>query len=88
MPGEGELVGTVVTFEGEPPKGYGRKKGNITELTLEEAAYLFEKGKITVREGDRILSLEEFFKVALERSPGFELRYLVYKDLKERGYYV
>ena len=88
MPGEGELVGTVVTFEGELPKGYGRKKGNITELTLEEAAYLFEKGKITVREGDRILSLEEFFKVALERSPGFELRYLVYKDLKERGYYV
>ncbi|WP_456486182.1 tRNA-intron lyase [Candidatus Alkanophaga liquidiphilum] len=88
MSEEGELVGIVVTLRGELPRGYGRKKGDNIVLTLEEAAYLLEKSKILVKEQGRNLNLEEFFKIALERSPGFELRYLVYKDLRERGYYV
>lgn len=69
-------------------EGYGRKKGDKT-LTLEEGLFLLERGKITIiDEENRKISIKSFFKRALEVSPKFLIRYVVYKDLKERGYYV
>ena len=90
---QGELSGGKVVVAGSEAgilaKGYGRKKDRL-ELSLEEAAFLFETGKIsTIKEGEkRELNLEEFLKHALDISPEFGLRYLVYRDLKERGYVV
>jgi tRNA-intron endonuclease len=69
-------------------KGYGRKKGKI-ELSLEEAAFLLETGKIQIKdEAGKELNLEGFLEHALDVSPKFALRYLIYSDLKERGYAV
>ena len=69
-------------------KGYGRKKGTI-ELSLEEAAFLLETGKIQIKDGaGKELNLNGFLKHALDVSPKFALRYLIYTDLKERGYAV
>lgn len=90
---QGELSGGKVVVAGSEAgilaKGYGRKKDRL-ELSLEEAAFLFETGKISrIKEGEeRELNLEEFLKHALDISPEFGLRYLVYRDLKERGYVV
>jgi tRNA-intron endonuclease len=90
---QGELSGEKVVVTGSEAeilaKGYGRKKDRL-ELSLEEAAFLFETGKISkIKEGEeRELNLEEFLKHALDISPEFELRYIVYRDLKERGYVV
>ena len=69
-----------------PVKVSGRKK---SRLGLEEAAALLETGKVVIRdeEGDEI-SPDEFLKRALEIAPDFGPRFLVYKDLKERGYLV
>ena len=69
-------------------KGYGRKKGKI-ELSLEEAAFLLETGKIQIKdEAGKELNLDGFLEHALDVSPKFALRYLIYTDLKERGYAV
>ncbi|MCD6456035.1 MAG: tRNA-intron lyase [Methanophagales archaeon] len=69
-------------------KGYGRKKGTI-ELSLEEAAFLLETGKIQIKDGaGKELNLNVFLEHALDASPKFALRYLIYTDLKERGYAV
>lgn len=58
------------------------------ELSLEEAAYLVEKDKIDVFGNDKELTLEEFMRMASSLRDGFGLRYIVYKDLRERGYHV
>ena len=69
-------------------KGYGRKRGKI-ELSLEEAAFLLETGKIQIKdEAGKELNLDGFLEHALDVSPKFALRYLIYSDLKERGYAV
>ncbi len=78
-------------------RGYGRKKGKSIkgereyklELSLEEAAFLLEAKKIVITKDKKSeLSLEDFFKHALGIYPNFGARYIVYKDLKERGYVV
>lgn len=77
-------------------RGYGRKKDKGRKedrltLSLEEAAFLLAAGKIVIRketEKGPALTLEDFLKHALESYPNFGARYLVYKDLKERGYAV
>jgi tRNA-intron endonuclease len=89
---QGELSGGKVVVEGSEAdilaKGYGRKKGKL-ELSLEEAAFLLETGKIAIKnEEEKEIPHAEFLKHALDISPRFELRYLVYRDLKERGYVV
>lgn len=67
---------------------YGRPKGDTLELTLIEAAYLHYKKKLDIQIEDRSLSFEEFFTEASKRQHYFDLKYIVYKDLRERGYYV
>ncbi|MEZ5335503.1 MAG: tRNA-intron lyase [Methanolobus sp.] len=67
---------------------YGRPKGDVLELTLVEAAYLLYKKKLKITLDDRNLDFEEFFTEASKRQQFFELKYIVYKDLRERGYYV
>jgi tRNA-intron endonuclease len=67
---------------------YGRQKGDYLELTLIEAAYLHYKKKLEIQIGDKSLSFEEFFIEASKRQQYFDLKYIVYKDLRERGFYV
>ncbi|MCZ7356725.1 MAG: tRNA-intron lyase [Candidatus Methanoperedens sp.] len=66
---------------------YGRPRGNILELSLPESAYLARLGKISVEcEGEK-LDFKQFFLRASAILKNFELFYIVYKDLRERGYY-
>jgi tRNA-intron endonuclease len=67
---------------------YGRPKGDTLELTLVEAAYLLYKNKLDITICEKTLAFEEFFIEASKRQLFFELKYIVYKDLRERGYYV
>lgn len=70
-------------------KGYhGRPKGNKLELKLVEAAYLLYRDKLVIKDSGKQLSFQDFFRKASAIEPAFELKYIVYKDLKERGYYV
>ncbi|SES69544.1 tRNA-intron endonuclease [Methanococcoides vulcani] len=67
---------------------YGRPKDNGLELTLIEAAYLAYRGKIEVENEGKVLDFAGFFKKASTLQPAFELKYIVYKDIRERGFYV
>ena len=83
-----EIKGDSVTlskecFEEQDFSYYGRLKGDVLELSLVEAAFLIEHERL-----DLGITLKEFFKVASTIQPYLDLKYVVYKDLRERGYYV
>jgi tRNA-intron endonuclease len=83
-----EIKGDNVTlskecFEEQDFSYYGRMKGDVLELSLVEAAFLIERERL-----DLGITLKEFFKVASCIQPYLDLKYVVYKDLRERGYYV
>lgn len=67
---------------------FGRPKAEGLELSLVEAAFLLSRGKLEIELEGKILDFKTFFAQASLRQPNFELKYIVYKDLKERGYYV
>lgn len=67
---------------------FGRPKGKGLELSLVEAAYLLDRSRIKVLSGGKELDFQAFFQAASSLEKGFEFRYVVYKDLRERGYYV
>ncbi|AEG18756.1 tRNA-intron lyase [Methanobacterium paludis] len=64
--------------------------GNVTEeglqLSLIEALYLMEKDKLEILSDDKELSLDEMFE--LIRSKNLFTMYIVFRDLKNRGYIV
>jgi tRNA-intron endonuclease len=59
-----------------------------SELSLIEAYYLLIKGKITIEdpERNRLLSPEEFFEIAKQCHHKFEEKFIIYNDLREKGY--
>ncbi len=63
--------------------GYGRPEGTGLRLSPEEALYLMERNKIDVKDFgfDALLGL-------FAGQPNFIRRYLVYRDIRERGGYV
>lgn len=61
--------------------GYGRKDGNSLLLAPHEALYLVQRGKIVV-EGYDFDALLAIFA----RQPNLIRSYLVYRDIRERGY--
>lgn len=74
---------------------FGRPKDDRLYLRFVEAAYLLYKKKIEIyAEGQKVskrsvpMSLDNFIRFAASKEDLFELKYIVYKDLKERGYYV
>jgi tRNA-intron endonuclease, archaea type len=67
---------------------FGRPKGKGLELPLVEAAYLLDRSRIKISSDGNELEFKAFFQVASSLEKGFEFRYVVYKDLRERGYYV
>jgi len=90
----GRLVGDKISLGQEAlpdlyEQGYfGRPKGRGLELSLVEAAYLLDRSRIKVLCEGRELDFPAFFQAASSLEKGFEFRYVVYKDLRERGYYV
>jgi tRNA-intron endonuclease len=59
------------------------------QLSLLEALYLMEKGKIVVLDGrKKQISFEKFVKKAQKLEPNFWIRYCVFKDIRNRGYII
>ena len=67
---------------------FGRPKGKGLELSLVEAAYLLDRSRLKILRNGEELDFRSFFQAASSIEKGFEFRYVVYKDLRERGYYV
>lgn len=66
---------------------FGKFNGKL-KLTLIETCYLLEKDKVRVEIDGKKADLKEFMDYSLKFIPDFEIKYLVYRDLRERGYVV
>ncbi len=68
--------------------------GNMIEegkvqLSLLEALYLIEKGRLKVIDDkDKQISKDDFIKKAKKVEPNFWIRYMVFKDIRNRGYII
>ncbi|MCL7414800.1 MAG: tRNA-intron lyase [ANME-2 cluster archaeon] len=67
---------------------YGRPMDGSLDLTLIEAAYLVYKDRITVSHEGRKLDFEGLVCESSRREGNFEVKYIVFKDLRERGYFI
>src|SRR5437899_11824146 len=95
-PMAGELLDDRVIVD-DPAEGSGvynrgyfgsPRSGGGLELDLLEAVYLVEAERLEVRRGGRAVSARDLFRAAGTAVPSFEIRYLVYRDLRQRGYIV
>ncbi|MFW9945427.1 MAG: tRNA-intron lyase [Candidatus Odinarchaeota archaeon] len=59
-----------------------------SELSIEEAFYLLQKGKITIfdPQKEKDLTIEEFFDIAKQIHYKFQEKFIIYQDLREKGY--
>jgi len=59
-----------------------------SELSLIEAYYLLENDEITILNTkiEKNLSTEEFFEICKQIHDKFEEKYIIYKDLRQKGY--
>jgi tRNA-intron endonuclease len=65
---------------------YGELFEDRLELALVEAMLLLERKKIEIIKGKKKkISFRDFHDFCLKIDPRFKIRYIVYKDLRERG---
>lgn len=72
-------------------RGYGRPiGGNEIELSRVEAAHLLFRGDLeaVVTDTGATLSFKSFFTQSARTDSGFAQRFLVYADLRDRGFYL
>jgi len=67
-------------YHGEP------QSGGTLKLDLVESAYLLDVGRISITQDNKEMNLEDLMAYAIKCQPNFEIKYLVYRDLRERGY--
>ena len=95
----GKLRGGVVRVGGDArqrfydSRGYGRPlSGNEIELSRIEAAHLLFRGdlaRVVLDDGDGpAVEFERFFVDSAAATNRFAVRYLVYADLRDRGFYL
>ena len=66
-------------------RGYGRADGSEVTLARVEAAHLLYRGDLDAVDGD---GFRAFFADSVTAGDRFAARFLVYADLRERGFYV
>lgn len=68
---------------------YGIIQDQKVHLSLLEALFLMEKGRLVVADGKgKEIDFDTFVKKARKVEPNFWIRYCVFKDMRNRGYIV
>lgn len=68
--------------------GIGTASKDTLEYSFIEGLYLLEKGLLSIYCGKKELNREDLLKIALGKDRGFREKYIVYRDLSEKGYMV
>jgi len=68
--------------------GYGERQGKVLKLKDFEALYLVYSKKVVVRKGSREVSFEELAKANQSRVKDSWTKFIIYRDLRSRGYVV
>mgnify|MGYP000585145174 CR=1 FL=1 len=66
-------------------RGFGELEDKALILSLIEAAYLVGAGKMEVFRGSEAITFDELVRLGSEKEEEFYNKYLVYRDLRERG---
>ncbi|MCK4902343.1 MAG: tRNA-intron lyase [Thermoplasmatales archaeon] len=90
----GEIIGNNIIVK--KPKDVGRLftkshfgkplSGGSLELDLIEGVFLLEEEKIKIKKGKKEIDFEALISLASKKIPHFEIKYLVFKDLRKRGH--
>ncbi|NPA86532.1 MAG: tRNA-intron lyase [Candidatus Diapherotrites archaeon] len=87
-----ELLGSRVLVKEDygdlVQRGFGEKKDEGLVLSLYEAAYLLERGKIKVFKDGEELDFHAFLREAEKLDPNFLVKYTVFRDIRNRGYVI
>ncbi|EKQ54948.1 MAG: tRNA intron endonuclease [Methanobacterium sp. Maddingley MBC34] len=92
---DAELIGELVIIKDKKAVAlsekshYGKFNQDELQLSLMEAFYLQEKGKIKIldkKNQDKVISLDEMHELIQDKDLIY--RYMVYRDLRNRGYIV
>src|SRR3989344_2203518 len=67
---------------------YGSIEGKVNKLSLVEALHLVDRKRLEVKDGKKKLKRDDLYKKACEIDKEFPQKYVVYRDLRERGYVV
>lgn len=70
---------------------FGQPTNDVLTLDPEESALLLERGRIKVYKDDELINeiqLDDYINIVSDKDPDFWGKYLVYKDLRSRGYVV
>jgi tRNA-intron endonuclease len=67
---------------------FGEKKQEKIVYSIFEALYLLERGKIEIKSARSKLDFEKLMKKARKESKNARIKYLVFKDMRSRGYIV
>lgn len=67
-------------------KGFGEKEGKGLVLDLKEALYLLEKKRLDITYKGKKFSRKKLLELGDSLEEKFFSKYLVYKDLRERGF--
>ncbi len=66
-------------------RSYGKHMEGRLELAFVEALYLLEKGRIAVKKSGKKMGFQELMEFGMERDKRLHEKYVVYKDIRERG---
>ena len=69
-------------------RGYGERDDGRLLLRDYEALYLLYTGRLEVRKGRDPLEMSDLVRFALGRDPDAWTRFMIYRDLRSRGYVV
>ncbi|HLC55267.1 MAG TPA: tRNA-intron lyase [Candidatus Nanoarchaeia archaeon] len=67
---------------------FGEPSGKKIGYALVEALYLVEKERMTVKDGNKTIDFDTIIRKAKKQEPNFWIRYVVYRDMRNRGYIV
>src|SRR3990167_4887831 len=67
---------------------FGELKDNKIQYSLVEALYLIEKKKLAVKEDGKTIKQDAFIKKAIKLEKDFWTKYVVFRDMRNRGYIV
>ena len=83
---KGVLVEDSSAVELLESKGYGKSEDSNLLLSDYEALYLVYISKLELKEKNQKLSFDELVKKALKNDPNAWTRFVLYRDLRTRGY--
>ena len=67
-------------------KSYGKHEDRGLELSFVEALYLLEKGRVAVKKSGKKLGFHELMEFGLERDKRLHEKFIVYRDIRDRGF--